>query len=130
MKIGSMPAIGRHIMIATGIAAVVAVAVVFLVVHRSSASSFVEYRMRQSLDMPIAIAAAPDGTMWFTLDLARAIGRVRAGQLERLPTLLETNVPGVYAVGDVRSGSVKRVASSVGEGSVAVQFVHQYLSTL
>jgi thioredoxin reductase (NADPH) len=48
--------------------------------------------------------------------------------LERDPYLLETNVPGIFAVGDVRHGSVKRVASGVGEGSVAVQFVHQYLS--
>ena len=39
----------------------------------------------------------------------------------------ETNMPGVFAVGDVRSGSVKRLASSVGEGSVAVQAVHEYL---
>jgi thioredoxin reductase (NADPH) len=37
-------------------------------------------------------------------------------------------VPGVFAVGDVRSGSIKRVASAVGEGSIAVHFVHQYLS--
>ena len=93
MKIGSMPALGRRIIIATGIAAVVAVAVVFLMVHRSSASSFVEYRMPQPLDMPIAIAAAPDGTIWFTLDLARAIGRVRAGQLERLPTARDNVEP-------------------------------------
>ncbi len=48
--------------------------------------------------------------------------------LERGPGLLETNVPGVFAVGDVRHGSIKRVASGVGEGSVAIQFVHQYLS--
>jgi thioredoxin reductase (NADPH) len=48
--------------------------------------------------------------------------------LERDPFLLETNVPGVFAVGDVRHGSVKRVASGVGEGSVGVQFIHQYLS--
>jgi thioredoxin reductase (NADPH) len=47
---------------------------------------------------------------------------------ERDPFLLETNVPGIFAVGDVRHGSVKRVASGVGEGSVAVQFIHQYLS--
>ncbi|MBV8897095.1 MAG: FAD-dependent oxidoreductase [Acidobacteriaceae bacterium] len=50
--------------------------------------------------------------------------------LERDPGLLETNVPGVFAVGDVRHGSVKRVASGVGEGSVAIQFVHQYLSKI
>jgi thioredoxin reductase (NADPH) len=48
--------------------------------------------------------------------------------LERDPFLLETNIPGIFAVGDVRHGSVKRVASGVGEGSVAVQFIHQYLS--
>lgn len=48
--------------------------------------------------------------------------------LERPPGMLETSVPGVFAVGDVRKGSVKRVASGVGEGSVAISFVHQYLS--
>ncbi len=48
--------------------------------------------------------------------------------LDRSPGLLETNVPGIFAVGDVRHGSIKRVASGVGEGSVAIQFVHQYLS--
>lgn len=45
----------------------------------------------------------------------------------RDPGLLETSLPGVFAAGDVRRGSVKRVASGVGEGSIAVQFVHQYL---
>ena len=48
--------------------------------------------------------------------------------LKREPFLLESSVPGVFIVGDVRSNSVKRVASAVGEGSIAVQFVHQYLS--
>jgi thioredoxin reductase (NADPH) len=47
---------------------------------------------------------------------------------DRDPYLLETNIPGVFAVGDVRHNSVKRVASGVGEGSICVQFVHQYLS--
>nr|WP_291826707.1 hypothetical protein [Candidatus Microthrix sp.] len=47
----------------------------------------------------------------------------------RDPYLYETSVPGVFAVGDVRSRSVKRVASAVGEGSVAVQFVHQFLQS-
>ena len=42
----------------------------------------------------------------------------------------ETSLPGVFAVGDVRSGSIKRVASAVGEGSVVVQAVHQYLATI
>jgi thioredoxin reductase (NADPH) len=48
--------------------------------------------------------------------------------LERAPHMLETSLPGVFAVGDVRAGSVKRVASAVGEGSMAVQFVHQVLA--
>jgi thioredoxin reductase (NADPH) len=47
---------------------------------------------------------------------------------ERDPYLLETGVPGLFVAGDVRYGSVKRVASSVGEGSIAVQFMHQYLA--
>jgi thioredoxin reductase (NADPH) len=46
----------------------------------------------------------------------------------RAPHMLETSLPGVFAVGDIRSGSVKRVASAVGEGSMAVQFVHQVLA--
>lgn len=55
-------------------------------------------------------------------------GKLPSGwQLKRDPGLLETSVPGVFAAGDVRRGSVKRVASGVGEGSIAVQFVHQYL---
>ena len=61
-------------------------------------------------------------------DLVRDGARPKGWGLERDPFLLETNVPGVFAVGDVRHGSVKRVASGVGEGSVAVQFIHQYLS--
>ncbi|MES1261481.1 MAG: NAD(P)/FAD-dependent oxidoreductase, partial [Acidobacteriota bacterium] len=48
--------------------------------------------------------------------------------LHRPPYLLETTLPRVFAVGDVRAGSVKRVASAVGEGSIAVQFVHRALS--
>jgi thioredoxin reductase (NADPH) len=61
-------------------------------------------------------------------DLIRDGNRPKGWTLERDPFLLETNVPGIFAVGDVRHGSVKRVASGVGEGSVAVQFIHQYLS--
>ena len=46
----------------------------------------------------------------------------------REPYLLETSVPGIFVAGDVRHGSVKRAASAVGEGSIAVQFMHQYLA--
>jgi thioredoxin reductase (NADPH) len=61
-------------------------------------------------------------------DLKQEGKRPKKWSLDRDPFLLETNVPGIFAVGDVRHGSVKRVASGVGEGSVAVQFIHQYLS--
>jgi thioredoxin reductase (NADPH) len=61
-------------------------------------------------------------------DLIRDGQRPKGWSLDRDPFLLETNVPGIFAVGDVRHGSVKRVASGVGEGSVGVQFIHQYLS--
>jgi thioredoxin reductase (NADPH) len=61
-------------------------------------------------------------------DLIREGQHPKGWALDRDPFLLETNVPGLFAVGDVRHGSVKRVASGVGEGSVAVQFIHQYLS--
>jgi thioredoxin reductase (NADPH) len=56
--------------------------------------------------------------------------RPKGWRLDRDPYLLETNIPGVFAVGDVRHGSIKRVASSVGEGSICVQFVHQYLANV
>jgi thioredoxin reductase (NADPH) len=48
--------------------------------------------------------------------------------LERDPFLLETTLPGVFVAGDVRHRSIKRVASAVGEGSMSVQFIHQYLA--
>jgi thioredoxin reductase (NADPH) len=56
-----------------------------------------------------------------------ALNRRASQDGRRDPFLLETNRPGVFAAGDVRSGSVKRVASAVGEGAMAVQFVHEYL---
>ncbi len=49
------------------------------------------------------------------------------GSTERDPYLLETSAPGIFACGDVRFGPVKRVAAAVGEGSMAIAFVHQYL---
>jgi len=61
-------------------------------------------------------------------DLPRAEGRPAAWPLARDPYLLETNVPGVFSAGDVRHQSVKRVASAVGEGAIAVQFTHRYLA--
>ena len=63
-------------------------------------------------------------------DLKKDGHRPKGWTLDRDPYLLETNVPGIFAVGDVRHGSIKRVASGVGEGSICVQFVHRYLSNV
>jgi thioredoxin reductase (NADPH) len=60
-------------------------------------------------------------------EMLREEGRPEGWPLDRDPFLLETSVPGIFVAGDVRAGSVKRVASAVGEGSMAVTFVHQYL---
>jgi thioredoxin reductase (NADPH) len=48
--------------------------------------------------------------------------------LSRSPLLLETSVPGIFALGDTRAGSVKRVASAIGEGAMAVHLVHRFLA--
>ncbi len=61
-------------------------------------------------------------------DVMRDGKRPRGWQLNRDPFLLEASVPGIFVAGDVRHGSIKRVAAGVGEGSMAVQFVHRYLS--
>lgn len=63
-------------------------------------------------------------------DLPRKDSLVRGWDLDRDPYLFETNVPGVFAAGDVRSGSSKRVAAAVGEGSACVGMVHKYLETV
>lgn len=74
-------------------------------------------------------------TEWLPSELERdPMGYVRTGRdvtrwsLTRPPFPLETNLPGLFCAGDVRHGSVKRVASGVGEGSMAISFVHQYLA--
>lgn len=63
-------------------------------------------------------------------DLVRAGEHPGGWRLPREPFLLETNVPGIFCAGDVRSNSVKRIASAVGEGAMAVRFVHQHLADL
>jgi len=89
----------------------------------------------------VFIGAAP-GTSWLPPSILRDEhgfvlagpdlhfdGKPPAGWREpREPFLLESSVPGVFVAGDVRHGSIKRVASAVGEGSIAVQFAHQYLA--
>jgi thioredoxin reductase (NADPH) len=85
----------------------------------------------------VLIGARPR-TDWLPEEVARdERGFVLAGAdlpddhrwpLERRPLLVETSMPGVFAVGDVRHGSVKRVASAVGEGSIAIQSVHSLVT--
>ena len=97
--------------------------------------------VRQANSVFIFIGAAPK-TDWLPEEIAldargfiiagpdlKTLG-VPTGVKERDPYLLETSVPGIFVAGDVRHGSVKRCASAVGEGSIAIQFVHQYLATL
>ncbi|MBS1824130.1 MAG: FAD-dependent oxidoreductase [Acidobacteria bacterium] len=60
-------------------------------------------------------------------NLLRNGKRPQGWQLDRDPYLLETNVPGVFAVGDIRDGAVRRVANSVGEGSIVLYFIRQYM---
>ncbi len=72
----------------------------------------------------------PKGFVLTGADLMLNGKRPKGWLPDRDPGLLETSVPGLFAVGDVRHGSVKRVASGVGEGSIAIQFVHQYLSSV
>ena len=73
--------------------------------------------------LPPEIALDPNGFVLTGSDV-QAAGR---WELDRDPYLLETSVPGVFACGDVRFAPVKRVAAAVGEGSMAIAFVHQYL---
>lgn len=82
------------------------------------------------------MTGADPNTAWLGKCLSLDSGRfIKTGTdvatdwpLSRAPFLLETSLPGVFAVGDIRANSVKRVASAVGEGSMAVQFVHQILA--
>jgi thioredoxin reductase (NADPH) len=73
--------------------------------------------------LPAAIARDEHGFVLVGADAAAS----GSWPLERPPLQLETSMPGVFAVGDVRRGSVKRVASAVGDGAVVVQLVHQFL---
>jgi thioredoxin reductase (NADPH) len=63
-------------------------------------------------------------------DLIHEDRRPKNWKLKRDPFLLETSVPGIFAAGDVRQGAVRRVASAVGQGAIAISLVHQYLKTV
>ena len=74
------------------------------------------------------IALDPNGFIKTGPELSREELTEAGWLLERAPYLLESSKPGVFAVGDVRSGNIKRVASAVGEGSIAISFVHRVLT--
>lgn len=76
----------------------------------------------------VGIACNSAGYVVTGPDLLNGNGRPRGWTLNRDPYYMETNIPGVFAAGDVRHGSIKRFASAVGEGAMAVTFVHRYLS--
>jgi thioredoxin reductase (NADPH) len=101
------------------------------IVTRSTATD--ELRERPADGLFIFIGADAE-TAWLPSGIERdAHGYIRTGRdiedwrLERKPYALETSIPGIFAAGDVRSSSVKRVASSVGEGSIVISYIHQYL---
>ena len=88
-------------------------------------------------DALFAFIGADAETAWLPDALERdERGYLRTGRdierwaEDRAPFPLETSMPGVFAAGDVRSTSVKRVASAVGEGSMVVAYIHQYLETV
>ena len=78
--------------------------------------------------LPEEIARDEDGYVVTGRDVSYYSAAHRGWHVERLPLPLETSMPGVFAAGDVRRGSVKRVSSAVGEGSMAIQAVHEYLT--
>ncbi len=89
----------------------------------------------RTTDALFVFIGADAETAWLPSEIARdprgyvlTGPNVPAWPLERDPFLLESSVPGIFAVGDVRHGSVKRVASAVGEGSMSIAFAHQYLA--
>jgi thioredoxin reductase (NADPH) len=92
---------------------------------------------RRATPALFVFVGANTDTSWLPLEIARdSNGFVLTGadargstswQLARQPHLLETSIPGIFAAGDIRAGSIKRVAAGVGEGSMAIAFVHQYL---
>jgi thioredoxin reductase (NADPH) len=86
-------------------------------------------------DALFVMIGAAANTSWLPAELERdskgyiCTGRdLKTWKLDRAPFPLETNLPGVFCAGDVRHNSIKRVSSGVGEGSMAIAFIHQYLA--
>jgi thioredoxin reductase (NADPH) len=92
---------------------------------------------RRDTDVLFVLIGAEAATDWLPSEISRdehgfiltGTDAMKAGQwqADREPLALETSAPGIFAIGDIRSGSVKRVAASVGEGGIAIAFVHRYL---
>jgi thioredoxin reductase (NADPH) len=76
------------------------------------------------------VERTPDGFILTGPDLVQNGRRPKNWTPKRDPHLLETSVPGIFAAGDVRQGSIRRVASAVGQGAIAVSLIHQYLKTV
>jgi thioredoxin reductase (NADPH) len=90
---------------------------------------------QSSADALFVMIGAHARTEWLSSDLERdELGYILTGRDlrtypgERIPFLLETSSPGMFCAGDVRHASIKRVSSGIGEGSMAIAFIHQYLS--
>jgi thioredoxin reductase (NADPH) len=100
-------------------------------VKRACTSLFIFIGAAPKTDwLPGSIACDEKGFILAGPDLKTSGKEPMYWKLDRDPYLLETSLPGVFVAGDVRHGSVKRCASAVGEGSIAIQFVHQYLAGL
>jgi thioredoxin reductase (NADPH) len=78
--------------------------------------------------LPDGVMRDPNGFVLTGRDVMIDGKMPKGWQEDRPPFLLETSTPGIFAAGDVRHGSIKRAASAVGEGSISVQFMHQYLA--
>lgn len=78
--------------------------------------------------LPPTLLRTPKGYLQTGTQLENHPEFARQWKMNRSPYLLETSVPGIFAAGDVRAGAMNRVASAVGEGSMAIKFVHQYLA--
>ncbi|HEX5848803.1 MAG TPA: FAD-dependent oxidoreductase [Rubrobacter sp.] len=103
---------------ATGLTETVGAAGLFLLIGAEPHASW----------LPGEIARDENGYVVTGTEVSYYASPYSGWHVDRLPLPLETSMPGVFAVGDVRRGSVKRVSSAVGEGSMAIQTVHEYLS--
>jgi thioredoxin reductase (NADPH) len=91
---------------------------------------FIFIGVRPHTDAFTMLARDESGFVLTGHELPQEYGRPKGWPLERMPFTFETNIPGVFAAGDVRAGSNRRVAAAVGEGSATIHSVHRYLATV